>query len=430
MTPNPADDRKGLRAATTLMPWLIWVLAASFYAYEFLQRVSISVFLSYLLQDLHTTASDIGIMSAFYYYAYASMQIPAGVLIDWLGAKRLATLGVLLVSLGVFYFATIHNVGAGAVARFFIGLGSAFAFICCMKFIIIWFPPYRFALLAGLTNLAGYLGATLGEVPLSHFVYHFGWRLTAYGLSMLGLILTVLIVLIVRDTPYRYHKITHKPPRTPIPHIFQGLKSVLYNGRNWLNGLYGGLMVGPTSAFAALWGVNFLTHADHIKQEIAAGALSAIFIGVAVGSPIYGWWSDYIGRRQPLLVSAATGSLIASSLIIYMGPIAITIIYILCFLFGFFQSAHVLNFAFAKDINAKKNSGTAMGFTNMAVMLGGAVLQPIIGLLLDWERHGTTIHGIALYTRSTYEIALTIIPISQSLALIISIFALKDRLSK
>jgi MFS family permease len=418
---------KALRAATTIMPWLIWGLAAAYYGYEFLQRVSISVYLPYLQKSLKIDSTAIGIMSAAYYYAYAFMQIPAGVLIDWLGTRKLTTLGVALVTLGTLFFGMIYSTAGGAFARLLIGLGSAFAFICCMKLIIIWFPPHRFALLAGLTNLAGYLGATLGEVPLTYFVHHYSWRYTTLGSAGIGVMLTILIALIIRDKPYREHKTKKTPVPQTTPHITQGLRNILINGRNWLNGAYAGLMVGPTSAFAALWGVTFLTHADHLSQETAASALSAIFIGVAAGSPIFGWWSDYIEKRQPLLIFAAAGSLVATLIILYFNSISIIFIFVMCFLFGFFQSAHVLNFAIAKDLNHKKNSGAAMGFTNMAVMLGGAALQPMIGLLLDWQRHGAFSHGVALYSRSTLHIALTAIPACQVVALLIAIFFLQDK---
>ncbi len=421
---------KGLRSETTLMPWLIWGLAALFYAYEFLQRVSISIYWPHLIRELGTDASGIGVMSAFFYYAYASMQIPAGILVDWLGAKRLATLGILLVAIGTFLFGTIHSVAAGSIARFIIGLGSAFAFICCLKFIILWFPPYRFALLAGMTNLAGYLGATLGETPLTVLVSHYGWRKTTFILALLGLLIAALIIIIIKDKPFseRQHrrKAGHKK-EVETPHIFEGLKRTLARGRNWVNGLYAGLMMGPTSAFAALWGVNFLTRADSVTRQIAGGAISAIFIGVAIGSPLFGWYSDRIGKRQPLLIFAAAGSMCATLFLIYMNNISLTVIYTLCFLFGFFQSAHVLNFAIAKDYSSKKHSGTAMGFVNMAATLGGAVLQPTIGFLLDWSRHGSVFHGAAVYTRHTYHVALVAIPISQLTALLIAIFLLKDK---
>lgn len=422
---------KGLRSETTLMPWLIFFLAAAFYGYEFLQRVAISVYLPTLMPDLKLDASAIGIIGSTFYYAYAGMQIPSGVLIDWFGAKRLAAIGVLLVSLGALMFGFIHNTLEGSIARFIIGFGSAFAFVSCMKLVVVWFPPYRFALLAGLTNLIGYFGATLGERPLSYFVDQYGWRMTSIGAALFGFVLMILIVWIIKDKPYSVHPKANKPKKEAhVPSIFHGLNHVIKDGRNWLNGLYAGLMVGPTSAFAALWGITFLTTIDHFSKSIAATALSVIFVGVAVGSPFFGWLSDYLRKRQLLLIIASFGSLISTLLIIYLNTFSNFGIILLCFLFGFFQSAHVLNFAIAKDLNPKKFAGAALGFANMAVMLGGAILQPFIGLLLDLERHGSFFSNNITYTREFYHVALAAIPVCQGWALLIAIFGLKDLVLK
>ena len=412
------------------MPWLIWSLAVLFYAYEFTQRVSVSIYLPYLTHDLHVSTSALGVLGSSFYLAYASMQIPGGILIDAIGPKKLALIGIFLVALGSFFFADIHTIGFGIFARVLIGLGSSFAFVCSMQFIIIWFPPARFALLAGLTNFAGYVGAMLGEVPLDVAVDHFGWRYSAFGMAVIGFLLMILMAFIIRDKPYHYRKniSRHKKhsKHAHIPHIFHGLKSVLKNGTNWLNGLYTGLMMGPTSAFAAFWGVNFLTQVDHISRGAAGLALSAIFMGVAVGSPIFGGWSDAIRQRCSLLVFAAFGSICMTLALIFLNKVPIFYIYLFSFLFGFFQSAHVLNFANAKDINNRKNSGSALGFTNMIAILGGAALIPTIGLFLSWVHHGPTQTGVLLFSQGEYQFVFTLIPLCQLVALLIAIFFLKD----
>jgi MFS family permease len=421
MTTNQIRNPKALRSETTLMPWFIWLLAVLFYAYEFTQRVSLNIYWPYLSKDLVASTAAIGIMNSFFYWAYALMQIPAGMLIDKLGTRRLATLGILLVSLGSLYFSSVHTIADAAVARLVIGIGASVAFICAMKLIIVWFPPYRFALVAGLTNLAGYLGASMGQVPLNIAVNHFGWREAAWGSTIIGFALTVLIFLYLRDKPYKPHRHRGIEP----PSIFKGLRKILSKPMNWHNGLYTMLMMGPTSAFAALWGKSFLTGADHISGGMAAGAVTAIFIGVAVGSPIFGWLTEYIGKRQRLLVFAAFGAMLSTSVLVFFNDLPLTMIYVVCFAFGFFQSAHVLNFAIAKGINAKKNSGAAMGFTNMAAVLGGAWLQPLIGFLLE-HQSSSMVNGTEVLTVSGYHIALLCIPICQFVALLLAMFCLND----
>jgi sugar phosphate permease len=425
---------KALRSETTLMPWLIWFLAVLFYAYEFTQRVSLNVYLPSLSHDLHSSAENLSIMGSAFYIAYAVMQIPGGFFIDLLGPKKLSILGVILLTIGAFFFGSIHHLSYGILARVLMGAGSAFAFICSMQFIIIWFPPDRFALLAGLTNLAGYIGASIGEVPLTQIVKNFGWRTASYGSAGIGIILIILMIFIIRDKPFTYRKniARHKQQakKKNIPQIFKGLKYIVKNRINWLNGIYTSFMMGATSALAAFWGIEFFTQMDGLSKGLAAGASTAIFIGVAAGSPLFGWWSDSIKKRQPLLILAALGSAIMTATLIFANHISIISIYSLCFCFGLFQSAHVLNFANAKDINPRKNSGSAMGFTNMMALLGGSILIPSIGALLTWLQHNTHQHTALSFSRNVFHEVFIIIPICQLLAMMIAIFFLKDRIIK
>ncbi len=421
------QNAKGLRSSHSIMPWLVWLLAVGFYAYEFLQRVSISVFLNQMIPDLQTSAAQIGLLSSCYYYAYALMQLPAGTLVDRYGPKKLVLGGIILVVIGTLWFSTINGVWAGGTARFLIGIGSAFAFVSALQFIIIWFPQSRFALLAGMTNFMGYIGATAGEVPLSIAAQHYGWRDTSFYTIFIGIALFILIALIVKDKPVPHMKHAACDHQRRLPSLFSGLKHVLSNARNWLNGAYCGLVVGPTSAFAALWGVKFLVTADHVSHKIAAGSLSIIFFGVAVGSPIFGWLSDRFQRRQFFLIFSALLGFFCTLFIIFINNTSLTWLYIVSFLFGFAQSAHVLTFANAKDDNSRHYSGTAISFINMALIIGGAVLQPIIGVLLDWvqNQHTATLNNA--YSATSFHTALVIIPLCQLIAFVIAWLFLKDK---
>lgn len=407
------------------MPWLVWLLAVGFYAYEFLQRVSVSVYLNQMLHDLNTDAANMGMMSACYYYAYAIMQLPAGTLVDRFGPKRLVLCGITLVVVGTLWFSNIDSVIAGSIARFLIGAGSAFAFVCTLQFIILWFPQTRFAQLAGATNFMGYMGATLGEVPLAIAVHHFGWRKTALITTTFGIILFIFIAIIIKDKPVPHRKSTKHPHKQKLPNVFTGLKAVLSHRRNWFNGIYCGLVVGPTSAFAALWGIKFLTNVDHVTQKAAAGALSTIFLGVAIGSPIFGWLSDRMQKRQTFLSMAAFGGIICTSAIIFANQLSLPVLYTVSIGFGFFQSAHVLCFANAKDDNHRHFSGTAISFINMALIIGGAVLQPTIGVLLDWLNKSQTTHH-TFYSAASFHTALLILPVCQLIAFAIATLFLQD----
>ncbi|HFA59161.1 MAG TPA: MFS transporter, partial [Rhodospirillales bacterium] len=75
---TPAD--KGSQSARP--GWLLWALAALFYAYGFLQRVAPGVMAGDLMRDFALDGALLGTLSAAYFYAYAAVQIPAGLFMD------------------------------------------------------------------------------------------------------------------------------------------------------------------------------------------------------------------------------------------------------------------------------------------------------------------------------------------------------------
>ena len=89
--------------------WLIWSLGALFYGYEYFLQVSPSVMVPDLMRSFHIGGAALGNLTAFYFYAYASMQIPAGLLLDRLGPRRLLTIAVLLCASGAFIFGSAHS---------------------------------------------------------------------------------------------------------------------------------------------------------------------------------------------------------------------------------------------------------------------------------------------------------------------------------
>src|ERR1700730_15944572 len=92
-----------LRAAS------IWGLAAVFYFYELVLLVSPSVMLNDLTLTFSTSAEQLGSLAAFYYYAYAAMQIPVGLLMDRFGPRILLTLAALFCALGCLIFGFAPN---------------------------------------------------------------------------------------------------------------------------------------------------------------------------------------------------------------------------------------------------------------------------------------------------------------------------------
>ncbi|MDQ8039932.1 MAG: MFS transporter [Rickettsiella sp.] len=408
-----------------ILATIICTLAAMFYMYEFILQVSPAVMTNELMRDLNLNAASLGTMAAFYYYSYTPMQLPAGLLYDRFGPRRLITLAVLICAIGALLFGTTSNVFMASVGRFFMGIGSSFSFIGALLLVSRWFPPHYFALLTGLVQLMSSVGAIAGQVPLATAISHWGWRSTIISLSIIGCFLALFIWTIVRDSPETVCQ-RKKFQCSSKTSELKRLQHVCSNQQTWLIALYSFAIWAPITAFAALWGIPFLVANYGISTEAASKASAMIWLGIGIGSPLLGWFSDKIQSRSiPLSFSALIG-VISLTLVIYGPQLSITWLYITLFIFGLAASGQALSFGVVKDNNPPSVVGTAIGFNNTAVVAGGALFQPLIGFLLYYNWNGTMHDGTPFYGAADYQKALVILPLCYILALVVSRFLLRE----
>jgi MFS family permease len=402
-----------------LLASVICILAAMFYMYEYTLQVSPAVMTNELMHDLGLNAASLGTMAAFYYYSYTPMQLPAGLLFDRFGPRRLISLAILICAVGAFLFGITPDAVIASVGRFLMGIGSAFSFIGALLLVSRWFPTHYFALLTGLVQLMSSVGAIAGQVPLVTAINHWGWRATIISLSIVGCLLALLVWTVVRDSPETVSK-GHKFQPPPKKSELRRLQQVCSNKQTWLIALYSFAIWAPITAFAALWGIPFL---------VASYGLM-IWLGIGLGSPLIGWFSDKIhSRSKPLSFSALLG-IISLTLIIYCPSLSLPWLYFILFVFGLAASGQSLAFGVVKDNNTSCVVGTAIGFNNMAVVAGGALFQPLIGVLLYVNWGGAMHGGTPFYGIVDYQKAIFVLPLCYILAFFVSKFLLRETYCK
>ncbi len=408
----------------TLLAVVICILASAFYMYEFTLQVSLGVMTNELMQDLHLNAASLGLVSAFYYYAYTPMQVPAGFLHDRFGPRRIITMALLTCALGAFCFSFSTNMLNASAGRFLMGIGSAFSFSGALILIARWFPPTYFAILSGIVQLMSSVGAIGGELPLAVVIHHHGWRHSMAYLALLGVGLAVLIWFIVKDLPTKNSETEH------VHHISLSLahKCKLIFGRasTWWIAAYSFLIWAPIATFAGLWGIPFLVSAYHLTTPQASMACAAIWIGVGLGSPLSGWISEYIERRCIVLTCCGILGIISSLTVIYWS-VSIPLLYIALFAFGVAGGGQSLSFCVVRDNSHHGCIGAAIGLNNMATVAGGALIQPLVGYLLYITWSGTyAANHLPLYTTENYHLGLFMIPLCYLLATIVSVVFVKE----
>jgi sugar phosphate permease len=407
-----------------LKPWIIWGAAALFFFYEYLQRVAPSVMVPDLMRAFRIEGTAVGELGAFYYYAYAVLQIPVGILADRYGPKRPLVMAALLCAGGSLLFASAQGLGSAQLGRLLIGAGSGFAFVCCLRLATNWFPESHFGLLVGLTNMLGMVGAISGEAPLAAMVHRFAWRGTFYFLAALAIVLAALILVVVRD---------HPGPKTRIqgfqegswPRLFSDLKAVLKNPHSWFNGIYAGCINAPLAAFGALWGVSFMSEVYGLRAEAAAASISILFVGCMLGSVFYGWISDQLGKRKPPMIMSGIFSLAIMLAILYSGDIPLFLANTLLFALGFMGQGPVIAYAAGREVNPPAAAGIASGLINTLLIGMGAASQALVGWLLDIHWTGTMKGNEPIYTAGDFRFAMNILIVLLAMG-IVSSFLIRE----
>lgn len=394
----------------------IYILVSLFLCFEMAVQVSPGVMTSQLMRDFKINAFGLGIMSGFYFYTYTLLQIPAGLFFDRFNVRFVVVIPLLICVMGTFLFSQADNIAVASMARALMGLGSAFAFIAVLVVAADLFPNQYFALLAGITQMLAAFGAMGGEYPLSKMIEVLQWRNTMIVFSVIGLILASLIWIFVR-----YKKnIANQEVNL---NIWQGLKKTVSVSQTWWIALYACLLWAPMVAFASLWGVPFLKSAYNISTSHATTLVSFMWLGLALISPILGFWSDRIRKRKlPLVLSAGVGFLSFFLVLFFHLPLAL--VAGLLFFCGAACSGQALSFALVKDISTS-NLASAIGFNNMAVVISGAIFQPLTGRLIEAHRNGLVHNGV-IYATEDFRFALLTILVAFLIATLVAMICLRE----
>ncbi len=388
---------------------LMWGLAAAFYLFGFFQRVTPASLAPDLMRDFSLSAAGLGNLSAFYYYAYAAVQVPTGVLVDRLGPSRMFLAGSVLAGAGSLLFAWADTALVAGLGRALIGAAHGVAWVSMLKLVTHWFAPSRFATLSGLSLAVGTFGAVLAGPPLRWLADAFGWRSVIAVSGVLALALAVAIKITMRDDPVDRGFASHLPAAdhgTAQASIGADLREILRYPNPWLLAIVNSGICGAFLAFTGLWGVPLLAQVHEISVAKAALITSSMLVMFAVGGPLFGLWSDRLQRRKRPFVIGAVAVIVGFAVLaaVPAAPLALLVPLLLVASFG--AGAMVLSFGFAKESAPLRLQGTVTGVVNAGVMVGALVQMPVIGLILDANWRGVVINGVRQYDVAAYQAGL------------------------
>ena len=376
-----------------------FILISAGYMLAYFHRVAPAAIAADLQRSLHASGTSLGAIAAAYFYTYALMQIPTGVLVDTVGVRRVVALGAGLAGLGTLLFALSQSVFDAVAARVLVGLGIGVMFIALLKFNAVSFHERHFATASGLSILVGNIGALLAGIPLAWLALHYGWRLVFFNLTFGTLLLGVAVWWWVKEAAVE----------RPAGESWRvSLRAVVANRATW-PALWPNLGIGGSLfAFNGLWAVPFLVDVHGFSRLLATLHVSIAICGFALGSLLVGVWSDRLGRRLPVMLSVmSVYVLIWLPLMLFeVMPVALTMT--IFALLGFGAAGFTLNWACVKEVNHPSRAGMAMSVVNIGAFIGAGILQPLVGAVMDASWDGGIAGGARVYAFADYRIALGI----------------------
>ena len=405
--------------------WLALGVVAGAYVLSFFQRFAPAGIAQDLAAAFSTSATSLGVLAATYFYVYTVMQIPTGILADTLGPRRILVLGGIVGGLGSFLFGMAPSLDVALLGRTLIGLGVSVTFIAMLKLIAVWFEENRFATMVGICMLVGNMGSVLAGAPLSALAQATGWRGVFIGIGVVSLLLAAACWLIVRDRPDT--GAAASAPKVDRTVVLGSLLSVIRNRATWPATLVNTGMSGAFFTFAGLWATPFLVQVHGMTRATAASHLSLWFGGFAVGCLFIGTLSDRIGRRKPVLIIASHLYLVIWLILLSGITMPPTASYALFATLGLTTAGFSLCWACAKEVNPPLLSGMSTSVANMGGFLAGALLQPLVGWVMDLAWKGETLAGVRIYDLAAWRGGVMVVTVCAALGALSSWWIVETR---
>jgi ACS family D-galactonate transporter-like MFS transporter len=379
--------------------WRIAWLVGAGVLINFLDRISLSVAAPQLQLTFSLTAAQMGLLFSAFFWSYAILQIPAGLLLDRFGVARVGRWGALLWSVASIMTACAGGFAGIFAARLLLGIAEAPSFPLNAKATGYWFPRGERALSTALFDAAAKFSNVIGVPLVALAVVMLGWR---WGFGLAGALSFAYFIAfrwLYRD-PSKHPGLTHEEREyivtngaTPEGRLSTSrpagmLIYLLGNRKIW------GLSIG----FAAYgycfylfltWLPGYLVHTMHMSILQSAGYAAIPWIFATLSDLLVGGWLiDHLIRkgfddtrvRKSVLLIGMCGGLAVFGATTTENPL-LAIGWITIALSGLAAAAPV-GWSLPSLIAPKNGVGAVSGIMNFANNLMGVVAPIVTGYIL------------------------------------------------
>ena len=347
-------------------------------------RVSNAVIAPNLVKDLALSTETLGILGGAFFYSFALLQIPMGILLDRVGPRIIMSCFAFIGAAGALIFAASHSLILALLGRILLGAGMAAMLMGSLKVFVLRFSPRQFATLSGTLVSVGTLGCLLASSPLAYLAQTIGWRMTFFYSGVITAALGCLSFLILKD-----HEDTAAVSAPSQPDGDMGLlrlgRLVLGNPSFWMIGAFAFFRYGTFVTLQGLWLGPYLMEVKGFSPIQAGNLIMALSVGFITGAPVSGYLLDRLFHSTKLTTLCGV-SIYALLLIPLSGASDINsaaAFSALFFAVGFFNSFGTFAFAHVKQLFPLRISGSVIAGINFFSMSGAAILMPVLGKVIE-----------------------------------------------
>jgi MFS family permease len=361
--------------------WVIWVVGLAAYMVGVMQRTSFGIAGLDAAVRFHAAPAALSGFVVLQLLVYASLQVPAGVLLDRFGARKLVAAGALIMAAGQLVLAVASGLPLAIAARVLVGAGDALTFISVLSVVGAWFPARRVPLMTQLTGLIGQLGQVLSAIPFAALLHGPGWASAFGSAAALGVAVAVAVLAVLRDRPPD----APAPPRAATPReVLNGLAQAWREPGTRL-GLWThtGTQFSGT-VFALLWGVPYLV-AGQGMTPAGASALLTLFVVVGImAGPLFGeFTARHPLRRSWLVITVIVITAAAwTAVLATPPPVPRGLLVLLVVVLALGAPGSMIAFDYARTFNPHHRRGTAVGIVNIGGFVASLLVSFGVGVLL------------------------------------------------
>ena len=370
--------------------WLVFSVLALMYVLVYFYRVSLAVVAQDISRELRLTPSQLGTLSGVLFFVYALAQLPLGPMIDRLGSRLVISGSGVLTALGGILFSQASGMATAMVARMLIGIGTASVLMATFTVFSHWYEKQEFGRISGLMIAVGNLGNLSATAPLALAVAAIGWRSSFLAIGVLQVLVTLLVFCKVQDRPAAVGNPATAESSGTRPGLLAAWREIFSNRDFLLLGGVSFFWYGNYLAVQGLWGGPYLQEVLALSRAGAGQMLMYTSLGFIVGSMVI----DTIARRlfrsykRTLLVGQMLLLLLMTA---FLGPaerFSPLLLTLLFFAIGLAVASGTTIYPIIRSMFAVQITGTALTSVNFFVLLGAAMTQQVMGVIIGSLRQG------------------------------------------